>query len=458
MVVRQSGSSQSDFRAADRLRFSRRRTLFASVSVLTLLAMGSAAEARPLGSPGIATAKAASDVANAASQQAAAIARQSQASLTRAAQALKAMQAAQAAARAVAVGELSGVGIGLPAVTDGLSQGGLVVDPRVTSGANRNLWLNANLPSQATSDGRTTVTIQQTAPNAVMTWQQFNVGRNTTLVYDQQGNANWVALNRVDATGSPSLILGQIKADGTVLVINPNGIIFGAGSQVNVNSLIASTHDIASSAAASPFAVDAGGVATPTYVMPAGQNFLVPPNEDGANLYFAQKGLFTIAGDGTTNGASAAFALGNQTLGSLGGGIVAVQSGAAIFANAGAPSDGGGYVALLAPNVINSGLIFTTTGSIGLGAASKLVLTEPAATAIGAAGMPSLTGAAGNAGGVVVNGITVPVLPVNSPSIGGNGLVRNDGLLMTGSGSIILSAGTAAAAGNRDAERQRSGA
>ena len=232
-----------------------------------------------------------------------------------------------------------------------------------------------------------------------------------------------------------------------MLLINPNGIIFGAGSQVNVNSLIASTHDIASSAAASPFAVDAGGVATPTYVMPAGQSFLVPPNEDGANLYFAQKGLFTISGDGAINGASAAFALGNQTLGSLGGGIVAVQSGASIFANAGAPSDGGGYVALLAPNVINSGLIFTTTGSIVLGAASKLVLTEPAATAIGVAGMPSLTGAAGNAGGVAVNGITVPVLPVNSPSIGGNGLVRNDGLLMTGSGSIILSAGTAAQPG-----------
>ena len=190
MVVRQSCSSQSDFGANDQFRIVRRRTLLASVSVVTLLVTGISAEARSPGRLSYAPTQVTSDVANAVSQQAAVIARQSQASLTRAAQALKAMQAAQAAARAIAVGELSGVGIGLPTVTDGLSQGGLVVDPRVTSGANRNLWLNANLPSQATSDGRTTGTIQQTAPNAVMTWQQFNVGRNTTLVYDQQGNPN----------------------------------------------------------------------------------------------------------------------------------------------------------------------------------------------------------------------------------------------------------------------------
>ena len=42
---------------------------------------------------------------------------------------------------------------------------------------------------------------------------------------------------------SPSMILGAIKADGAVYVINPNGIIFGAKSQINVHSLIASSLD-----------------------------------------------------------------------------------------------------------------------------------------------------------------------------------------------------------------------
>jgi filamentous hemagglutinin family protein len=439
MVAWRSLSSQSHFRASDRLRIVRQRTLLASVSVLTLLATGIVAKAQPLHGPILAPATVASNAASAASQQAAAIAKQAQASLTRAAQALQAVQAAQVKARSLAASGLSTVGVSVPAVTDGLSSGGLIVDPRVTSGADRNLWLNASLPSQATSNGQTTVTIQQTAPNAVMTWRQFNVGSNTTLVYNQQGNANWVALNRIDATGSPSVIFGQIKADGTVLVINPNGIIFGAGSQVNVNSLIASTHDIASSAAATPFAVNAGGVATPTYVMPAGQNFLVPPNEDSANQYFAQNGLFTIAGDSVANGASAAFALGNQTLGSPGGGLVAVLSGATIAANAGG-SASGGYVALLAPNVINAGMITTPMGSIALAAASTLVLTEPGTGSVSTVGMPAMTAAASNAGSVTVNGKTVPILPVNSPSIGGNGLVRNDGLLMTEAGNITLSA------------------
>src|SRR5262249_14491725 len=95
-------------------------------------------------------------------------------------------------------------------------------------------------PVAARAPGRT----RQTAQRAIMTWQQFNVGKNTSLYFDQRGgnsaNGNdWVALNRIDATGSPSQILGQIKADGTLLVINPNGIIFGGGSQINVHTLIA---------------------------------------------------------------------------------------------------------------------------------------------------------------------------------------------------------------------------
>jgi large exoprotein involved in heme utilization and adhesion len=38
----------------------------------------------------------------------------------------------------------------------------------------------------------------------------------------------------------PSEILGQIRADGQVYLINRNGIIFGGSSQVNVGTLVAS--------------------------------------------------------------------------------------------------------------------------------------------------------------------------------------------------------------------------
>jgi filamentous hemagglutinin family protein len=218
-----------------------RKALFASVSALALvLGALQAAHARPLGySAAYSATTSTSDAAMAASQQAAAVAKQAQSSLTRAVQSIQAMQNAARAAAQSAGGS----------VPNGLTAGGLVVDPRVVAGTDSNLWVNASLPTQTTSNGQTAVAIQQTSQRAVMTWQQFNVGANTTVNFDQSGGNsangnNWVALNRIDATGSPSQILGQIKADGTVLIINPNGIIFTGTSQINVHTLIASAMDI----------------------------------------------------------------------------------------------------------------------------------------------------------------------------------------------------------------------
>ncbi len=48
----------------------------------------------------------------------------------------------------------------------------------------------------------------------------------------------------MDPSGAPSQILGNVTAQGTVLVINRNGIIFGAGAQINVHSLVASSLDL----------------------------------------------------------------------------------------------------------------------------------------------------------------------------------------------------------------------
>src|SRR5262249_35776155 len=46
-------------------------------------------------------------------------------------------------------------------------------------------------------------------------------------------------------SASPSKILGVIKAEGQVYLINRNGVIFGGSSQVNVGSLLASGLDLA---------------------------------------------------------------------------------------------------------------------------------------------------------------------------------------------------------------------
>src|SRR5208283_3302480 len=91
--------------------------------------------------------------------------------------------------------------------------------------------------------------IQQTQQQAIINWASFNVGANATVQFlqqgkDQYGNA-WVgtALNRI-WDNNPSLIFGKITADGRIYLINQNGILFGPGSQVNVNSLVASALNI----------------------------------------------------------------------------------------------------------------------------------------------------------------------------------------------------------------------
>ena len=228
-------------------RHARHFALLASVSIMALTLASSPASAISVGSRASAATSAptiASDAARAAAQQAQEAAQRAQQSLSRATQALRSMQDIQAAARAAAQAQQAQTS----RVTDGLSAGGLIVDPRVAAGNSGNLWVNAKLPTQTTSNGQTTVTVQQTAQRAIATWQQFNVGRNTTLYFDQSGgnsaNGNsWTILNRIDATGSPSQILGQIRAEGTVLIINPNGIIFNGTSQINVHTLIASAMD-----------------------------------------------------------------------------------------------------------------------------------------------------------------------------------------------------------------------
>ncbi|MEK8050518.1 autotransporter-associated beta strand repeat-containing protein [Ideonella sp. DXS22W] len=92
------------------------------------------------------------------------------------------------------------------------------------------------------ADGSKQLAITQTSARAAIDWTSFSIaaGERVRIV---QPDAAAVLFNRV--TGAdPSLILGQLQADGRVFLSNPRGVIFGVGSRVDVGSLVATTLNI----------------------------------------------------------------------------------------------------------------------------------------------------------------------------------------------------------------------
>ncbi len=141
----------------------------------------------------------------------------------------------------------------LPNVPNGLASGGLQVAPGVpvnlakpVVGENAKLWQGATLPTQTVSNSQTKVVVKQTAPQALLTWKTFNIGKETTLTFDQSAGGTdqgkWIAFNKIsDPSGVPSQILGSIEGAGQAYVVNANGIIFGGSSTVNLHTLVASS-------------------------------------------------------------------------------------------------------------------------------------------------------------------------------------------------------------------------
>jgi len=82
-------------------------------------------------------------------------------------------------------------------------------------------------------------TINQASQRVAIDWTSLSTRANEALIFNQP-NAQAIALNRITGS-SPSELLGSLTANGQVFILNPNGVLFGAGSQVNVGGLVAST-------------------------------------------------------------------------------------------------------------------------------------------------------------------------------------------------------------------------
>jgi filamentous hemagglutinin family protein len=295
---------------------------------------------------------------------------------------LGAQNVAIAAARFRSLNQaLAGIGYTGPAIPDGIAPGGLQQAPGVGSN-NSTLWSGAATKlGESVSNGVTDVTVTQTGAVASLDWQSFNIGAKTKLIFNQSAGGSlastWVAINSVqDPSANPTTILGEISAPGKIFILNPNGVLFGAGSQLNVGALVASTASIAQA----QLTQDTNGLV------------------NGFSLYG------TI---GTGNAVTPTFIDATTT------GSIVVQPGAAITTNAPNGTGSGGYVMLLADSVSNQGVISTPNGQTILAAGTNFLLqpgystSNPTATVIGSeiavtnAAMPGTLGAAVN-GGIVL--------------------------------------------------------
>ncbi|MGH8780555.1 filamentous haemagglutinin family protein [Paraburkholderia sp.] len=278
--------------------------------------------------------------------------------LGRAAQSIVAQIAAQQAAAAAAVAAAN--------VPNGLATGGLQVAPGATS--NSTLWQNANLPTQTVdSSGHVDVGVKQNGQTAILTWQTMNVGRQTTLSFDQSGGTqsnganNWVVLNRINNSTAPSQILGNVQAQGSVYVINRNGILFGAGSQVNVHSLVASSLDFLN--------MNDTLKQSATDVQNSNNQFTA---QLGGLVGTQSTDLTEVLGLGSTVTPTSANAYQPP-------GDITIAPGASITTHTNGTVSDGGFVLVAAPNVTNAGSITTSNGQTILAAGVGLSMLPPAA-------------------------------------------------------------------------------
>ncbi|OCJ67357.1 hypothetical protein A6U97_01005 [Agrobacterium tumefaciens] len=98
---------------------------------------------------------------------------------------------------------------------------------------------------QATIQGAGTsdLTVTQHTDRAAIEWRTFDIenGERTRFVQPSESS---VILNRVTGSQAASRIYGTLESNGTVYLINPDGVLFGPSATVNTGSLLATTHDI----------------------------------------------------------------------------------------------------------------------------------------------------------------------------------------------------------------------
>jgi len=148
-----------------------------------------------------------------------------------------------------------------------------------------------------------TLTVTNT-PGAIINWQGFSISADELTRFMQQSPVSAV-LNRVVST-NPSEILGRLQSNGRVFLVNPNGIVFGPGSQVDVAGLVASTlslsnadfisgRQVFSGAGNEGRVIHHGEIVTPA----GGKVYLIAPQVENNGIIRSPSGEIVLAAGST---------------------------------------------------------------------------------------------------------------------------------------------------------------
>lgn len=155
------------------------------------------------------------------------------------------------------------------------------------------------------SPGALQTIIEQLSNKAVINWDDFSIDPGELVKFIHQ-NSSDVTLNRV--TGDTvSQIRGALTANGNIFLINPNGIVFGAGAEVDVAGLLATTFDIADQDFMNGQFNFSGELMNNASITNQGKIevgdggfvYLIAPNVENTGHIIANVGRVTLANDGS---------------------------------------------------------------------------------------------------------------------------------------------------------------
>lgn len=168
----------------------------------------------------------------------------------------------------------------------------------VNASANPNGGTVVNGSASFNTNGNT-LTVTNT-PGTIINWQGFSINSNEITHFAQQ-SASSAVLNRV-ITSNPSVILGTLSSNGRVFLVNPGGIVFGAGSTVDVAGMVATSLNLSDAdflAGRGNFTLTPGAQAVSNAgnitAQSGGEIYLIAPNVENSGVITAPNGEILLA-------------------------------------------------------------------------------------------------------------------------------------------------------------------